>query len=216
MLRRISYAICIIFALASLSLAQLAHTQTFGYDLINRQQTDTGVGQIFVMNQVPFTSAGTVTDWGFFNNNVGEAGRFITPLILERVTNGYKVRGVGTTRTNNASGVQNFNFDTTDGSSVVPAGYMFGWLGGSPTTFSNGTPEMDSFAGDTLDYLGQIGYQGASDTTVLGVVTANIPRTYSIQAHLLPAQISVPEPGAITLLTGIAFVGGSLLLRRRK
>jgi len=102
--------------------------------LMSRASADSAAGLIWIVAEMDgyeqeFVGGGyRMESWSFFNNN-GDAqkGRLITPLIFRKQDGKYELTGVGTTRTNDGTGVQSFDFDPVQGTDTVDEGYFFGW-----------------------------------------------------------------------------------------
>jgi hypothetical protein len=188
---------------------------TVGADLKSRAIVDTANGASFVLVS-PFTSGGTLNSWSIFNDN-GKAqwGNSITPLLIEALGGDYIVRGIGTSRTNDGSGLQNWSFGLAAGSaSITNNNFFFGWKDGTASTHNTGSIELD-FVG-SLPSTGTQNYFGAqilAGGTNLGAGTNLGPginqqyRDYSVQA-------TAPDTGATLALLGLSMIG--LVGLRRK
>jgi hypothetical protein len=104
--------------------------ETVGAPVVARAVTDTAAGSIFALNS-GFTQPGTLITWSFYNDNLNQYGKVLTPLILELVGNEYIIRGIGTPQTNDASGEQSFCFGLVSGSDKVDQNFLFGWKDGT-------------------------------------------------------------------------------------
>ena len=197
--------------------------ETIGAALISRTFTDGALGSIFALNS-GFTQSGTLSSWSFFNNNVGDNGKVITPLLLDIEGGDYIIKGVGTSRTNDGTGIQSFSFGLTNGSDAVGPGILFGWKDGSNANpGQSGVPEGDfvgSPSSGTQQFLGS-GHSGdlsagtdLASGVLVGAGFAQPDRDYSIQATTIAA--TAPEPGTIAFLLSMAIPGAALLPRRRK
>lgn len=102
--------------------------------LKSRAAADSAAGLIWIVAEMDgyeqeFVYGGyRMESWSFFNDN-GDAqkGRLITPLLLRKKDDKYELTGVGTTRTNDGTGVQSFDFEPVQGTDTVDEGYFFGW-----------------------------------------------------------------------------------------
>lgn len=100
----------------------------------SRATADSASGLIWIVAEMEgyeqeFVDGGyRLESWSFFNDN-GDAqkGRLITPLLLRKQDDKYELTGVGTTRTNDGTGVQSFDFEPVQGTDTVDEGYFFGW-----------------------------------------------------------------------------------------
>jgi hypothetical protein len=187
-----------------------AQAQTAGYPLVARSLYDGAVGSLFVVTSNGFTTAGSVTSWGFFDN--GQPTSFqITPVILQLSGGAYSVTGVGTTRTNTASSLaQTFAFGLTAGSATVGPNFFIGWRDGnsSGTVQNAGVPAYDDGTPGSVRWFGSVNpIIGATPTS-----QGDFSRTYSIQTSV---AASAPEPGSIALLATIA-LPLTRAVRRRK
>ncbi|HUT60621.1 MAG TPA: hypothetical protein VNA25_22475, partial [Phycisphaerae bacterium] len=102
--------------------------------LKSRATVDSAGGLVWVIAELggydqEFAAPGfQLKTWSFFNDNGdGQKGRVVTPLIFKKEGEGYKLTGVGTTRTNAGSGVQTFPFEPVEGTDEVGDDYFFGW-----------------------------------------------------------------------------------------
>jgi hypothetical protein len=204
-----------IFRLSSVAVALLAvvctvsPAATIGSSLVSRTTLDYNTGGLFIYN-VAFPNPGEVLDsWAFFNDNAASAGRQITPLLFEK-TGGvtFQIAGVGTARTNLASGIQSHAFGLSSGSAVIGgANYYFGWRDGTAGgAADNGVIELDFGGGPGLYYYPTNpptlfnAPVNAGDSFTFSTATTT-SRTYSVQANTV-----VPEPATLV------FVGAALLL----
>ena len=171
-----------------------SHAQdTVGHPLIDRPSQDGAVGAIFLVDGA--ISPGTLTDWGFFDNQA--AGRQITPLLLQPNGTGYDIIGIGTTQTSDGTGVQTSAFGISSGSAQVGLGTIFAWKDGSNGANNAGVPEFTGAAPGFVTYFGA----GNTSFNVGDTLnpSQNFVRTYSIE-------------GTSSNLTGET-VGNSLLNR---
>jgi hypothetical protein len=213
----INTALVALLGLASVN----TYGETIGAPLISRGILDTVAGQIFALNS-GFATSGTVSQWSFFNDSPAQVGMIVTPLLMERVGMDYYIRGVGTSRANNGTGVQSFSFGLTSGSDTVSAGYLFGWKDGTDADpYQTGVIPFDwvgatSAGTQQFFYSGQynIGYSGnlipgnnLGTGVQLGVSQNQPDRDYSVQATI------VPEPSS----AGLAGLGVAawIMLRAR-
>lgn len=101
--------------------------------LKSRASADSASGLIWIVAEMDgyeqeFVGGYRMQSWSFFNNN-GDAqkGRLITPLLFRKQDGKYELTGVGTTRTNDGTGVQSFDFEPVQGTDTVDEGCFFGW-----------------------------------------------------------------------------------------
>jgi len=102
--------------------------------LKSRATADSASGLIWIVAEMDgyeqeFVYGGyRMESWSFCNNN-GDAqkGRLITPLLFRKQDDKYELTGVGTTRTNDGTGMQSFDFEPVQGTDTVDEGYFFGW-----------------------------------------------------------------------------------------
>jgi hypothetical protein len=200
--------------------------ETIGAPLVQRTQTDLVGGEVFALNN-GFTVAGQLTDWAFFNNNPGQVGKIVTPLLFQKLGADYVLVGVGAARTNLGTGIQSFSFSLTAGSDSVAPGYLFGWKDGTDAdAMQTGVIQFD-FVGSPVAgtqqwfYTGNwaIGHSGNlvpgfnfSPGSALGsdVVPVQPNRDYSVQATVV-----VPEPSTLALgLVAVMMMAQSRRVRR--
>ncbi len=98
-----------------------------GESLEARSFDDTAANFVFVTNNLPFTDAGRVTKWSFYDDD--DSGKSVTPVIFD---DQLRVRGIGTTRQSDGSGLQEFEFAAVAGDANVAPGWFYGWKDGSP------------------------------------------------------------------------------------
>lgn len=158
---------------------------TIGDSLIDRGFNDGASGSIFVVPDSFGSTTEELTMWSIFDNE--NSGGQVTPLILEDIGSSYTIRGIGTTRASDASGVQSFNFDLVSGSADVGGNLFFAWKDGSNGTNNQGVIDFSSDNSDLITWLG-------NSRTSFNVgdnfsVASNFGRSYSIQAS---ATTSVP------------------------
>ena len=221
-MRLSTLAITSVLALALLIGPIPAQAQTLGHPLVNAQMTDIAVAGIYVMTDSPITNFVNkyVSQWGFFNDN-GNTELKITPLLLERRANGeYRIRDVGTTRTNASTGAQTFSFKSSGGSITLTSGdYFFGWLDGEPGGQANtGVVEYNPY--DSLEHpnvtgsIASIGPNFQQNNATVGTqlpAWGNFTRDYSASFTLA----AIPEPASVALLL-LGALGGLITLRRRR
>ncbi len=201
-----------IFVLAVLAAGVFAaaspqmQADTIGYDLIARGTPNTTIGDIWGLPVSFFdglTTAQQVSTWGFYNKTAGTEGRNITPFIAkyDSETNNYSITGLGTTRTNDASGVQTFAFGLVSGSATIEKGYTFGWVDGTTSVGNASVAEWDgsgpvilfSYSNDNPDlYLNK----------TMGAAMPSFTQTLSVQVTASP----IPEPSSLVLV-GMAICG---------
>ena len=183
-------------------LAAGAYADDFGPALIARSVVDTCSGCLFVYLPVP--GVGTLDDWSFYSDS--GSGNYITPILFQALTLPvFEVVAIGTTRTNQANGIQEYPFQPVSGSAVMGPNEYLGWVDGTNNGIVNtGTIPFD-YSGEAVGY----NYNGGSVITVGEQISfAPTNRTYSINGS------TVPEPAYI-LLIGICLVGVGNRLRRR-
>jgi hypothetical protein len=151
--------------------------------LKSRATTDSATGLIWIVAEMngydqEFVGSGYQLDrWSFFNDN-GDAqqGRVITPLIFRKQDGKFVLVGVGTTRTNTGGGLQQFPFETVEGTNEVGDGCFFGWhTGDREGNYNPGVAEFE----DAPDALMQI-------LTADGQMTGQrlgIGQTYRVQSQ---------------------------------
>ena len=136
---------------------------------------------------------GRVTNWQFFNNTPGTAGRLITPLLLEDVgVDQYMVRGIGTTRIVTEAGLQSWDFAAASGTDTFNwtlGRFHMGIRYGSPTVSNPGAVEFIN-AGNGWDFFGSA--TGAPNVVLNTQITGassfdNLGRDYSVQYTIVPA-----------------------------
>ncbi len=155
-----------------------------GPEVIDRPTIDGASGSIFLLDNYPFTDAGTVTEWSFFANNPVANGRAITPLIIKLEGGTYQITGIGATRVNEGSGKQNYPFDLQQGNANVSAGnYFFGFMDGSNAGNNAGVIDWDNNTADTIRWFGG-GHAGNLFDGRQLPASQIFPRTYSIQATI--------------------------------
>jgi Ca2+-binding RTX toxin-like protein len=179
-----------------------------GDPLVQRPNNDTANGAVFVMDE-PLPTVGNVSSWSFYDTT--DNGQQVTPLIVEKVGTNYVIRGVGTTRTSNASGVQTFAFGLVSGSSAVGANYVLGWKDGSSFTTNDGVIDYSDGSPDGVHYFdpGPALNVGAN----MGGGNGALAREYSIQFAVdgsvrvndvapnaaVTAGLTAPEGGSVVV-----------------
>lgn len=129
--------------------------ETAGNPIVNRSLTDGAVGSLFVMRGSPFTAAGTVDSWSFFNDNfVAPPQKQITPMIVENVGGSFVVTGIGATRTSTGTGAQDYSFDLVAGSAEVGPGKFLAWKDGSNGADNAGVAPFDQNLGQSVRWFG--------------------------------------------------------------
>ena len=190
--------------------------ETVGNPLVDGAAgADTAPGAIFVELD-GFSQAGQLSSFAFFNNDLSQNDRELTPLVLELVGSDFFIRGVGAAVTNTGSGAQTYPFALTEGSSAVGPNFFFGYKNGLDSDSNQpGVIEFSFVPGATSErFFGQ-NFANNLDPdvnlgqgTFLGAPIGQQERVYSVQAT------SVPEPASAGLLALGAF--GMVALRRRK
>ncbi|MEQ1638887.1 MAG: hypothetical protein ABL903_19685 [Methylococcales bacterium] len=221
----LQFTVGLLFAAMSIIITPYAaYGSTIGAPLVNRALTDTAGGTIYALN-TGFNQSGILSNWAFYNDNPTQIGYEITPLLLDVVGGDYVIIGVGTSRTNSATGVQTFNFGLTAGTDTVSPNLLFGWKDGTDTDpaqtgvieldfvnsatvgtqqfFGSGLPGVSGHSGDLFPGSNL----GAGRT--MGVDVGQLDRDYSIQATVS----AVPVPAAMYLF-GSSLIG--LLGMRKK
>jgi hypothetical protein len=163
--------------------------ETIGNPIVNRSYPDGAVGSLFVMRGSPFTAAGTVDTWSFFNNDfVAPPAKQITPMIVENVGGSFVITGIGATRTSTGTGAQDYSFDLVAGSGEVGPGKFLAWKDGSNGGDNTGVAPFDENLGQTVRWFGG-GHTTFNSGENLGAGQA-FPRTYSIRA----TSDAIPPP----------------------
>ena|SRR5450432_1927060 len=181
---------CVVLAIAlSMAFQSTTLAETIGSPLIQRDKSDTDAGQVYVYLGLtqPFTQSGQASSWSFYDAE--HNGFVVTPLIFENTAPGqYTVTGVGTTRTSDASGIQNYDFGLIAGSDAVVAGqYTFGF-----------TDRAYTFDGTSL-------VAGSSNT---GVISADAP---AIGADIWRAtNVGTAGGGPVALSIGTVIGDGGI------
>jgi hypothetical protein len=156
-----------------------APLETIGNPVVDAPLVDGAVGSLFVQTSSPFTEAGDVVSWRFFNGGVPT--REFTPLLLEKVGSDYLIRGIGTTINSNGSGEQNFAFNLAAGSANVGANYYFGWKDGGQGTNNTGVAEWFDGTVEQATWFGG-GHTNFAIDENLGAGVVALNRRYSIRA----------------------------------
>ncbi len=201
-----------IFALALLAAGVFAaaspqmQADTIGYDLIARGEPNTTIGDIWGLPVSFFdalTTAQQVSTWGFYNKTAGTEGRSITPFIAkyDSETNNYSITGLGTTRTNDASGVQTFAFGLVSGSTTIEKGYTFGWVDGTTSVGNASVAEWDG-SGPVILFSVNNSNPDISLNKSMSPMMSPFTQTLSVQVTTSP----IPEPSSLVLV-GMAICG---------
>jgi hypothetical protein len=175
---------------ASLLLSAAAITQaaTVGDPLIARPVHDSGIGQVFAYAGFFLAPGDRVISWAFFSdptstNCCNPLGTSITPLIVTKTSaTTWRITGIGTTRKNLQTGVQNFPFGLVSGSDIVGENSTFAWKDGGISTHESGIVHFGSpKTGVGYFYLGQgvTPVVGNNYTSQFGATPMD--RDYSIQ-----------------------------------
>ena len=206
------HAVLLIAVLCSLP-ATSVHAGTIGQDLIDHSLQDTAAGSIFAYNSESFPASEMVTSWSVYS----DVGGVVTPLIFEMVGGEYIIRGVGTSRTSDASGIQTFDFDVTAGSAMVQPGYLLGWKDGTDADATQtGVIDLEIGAPSTGDYQWFVGGHSGdlTDGSNLGV-GVNLIGTYGQVRDYSVQFTTIPEPSACVLL-GLGMLSLLGYTRRRR
>jgi uncharacterized protein (TIGR03382 family) len=149
-----------------------------GNPLVNAALHDGAVGSIFVNSESFVHAGGQAGAWGFFDNDF--AGRQITPLLLTKAGAQWEILGVGTTRTSDASGAQNFDFGLVAGSDATGPGVFLGWKDGGQGTNNAGVAEYSDGGRGWVEWFGPDHTAFAPGDTLSTNLFLN--RTYSLNA----------------------------------
>ncbi|MDZ7615669.1 MAG: PEP-CTERM sorting domain-containing protein, partial [Patescibacteria group bacterium] len=169
---------------------------------------DTGTKYLVVLDHDPFTKAGELSTWQWFNDTTNTGGRKLTPVLLRTIDNVLTSVGIGTTRIGGVNGFQQYAFDLVSGTDAVQPGDLFGFY------YGDGTSES---------HAGSVQYAVLSGGPTVRLFVDNngvqLHDTYTNAAYLLNRWYSInastiPEPGAWILLLSVLAYG--LLARRRK
>ncbi len=165
--------------------------EPFGQDVIDRASLDGWHGTAVFNTPFPNDGGGTTTisGWQFYNGASAAAGRQLTPLLVEYVGSNYLVRGIGATRTADASGVQAYPFAVQSGTDAFdPSAGSFHMAirYGTPTISNRGVVEFDSGATSWAFYGGPGSVSGTHNIVVSNPVTgpnalSSLGREYSVQ-----------------------------------
>jgi hypothetical protein len=152
--------------------------ETIGFEPIKRASGDFSRGSIVVLESMPFTVSGRVSEWSFYS----ETTRSITPLILRSAGGEFEIVGVGMTRASDGSGAQTFAFELQSGSAAVePSQYFFGYKDGDNQRDEAG---LISWTGSNVDSVRR--YNGPlSGKMIVGQQLtggSRFGRTYSVRA----------------------------------
>lgn len=199
-----------------IALPGLSTTITLGDPVVNRIYDDTnGTAGTITIYKGQFSVFGDVTQWRFFNaddnssfSGSSSLGRSITPLLFENLGgNQWQLTGIGATRTNAGTGLQEFFFDLVSGTAAVTPNHTFGWRNGPATGTGNaGVVEwVNSGATSVTGYAWTGGvaqnavvgnnYLQAADFSGTGFATFPGGRIYSVQF-----DATVPEPSSFLML----------------
>jgi hypothetical protein len=158
--------------------------------LRSRKTVDSAGGIVWVVKEIggfeqEFVDSGYHLDtWSFYNDNgAAQQGRVITPVILKKEADRYKLTGIGATRTNTGEGLQTFPFEPVEGSDKVGAGYFFGWHTGDLSGKQNaGLVEFEDGPRDRMTILTLDGALGGQKLKLDGLYReqSSYPRSYSI------------------------------------
>ena len=177
-------------------------TMKIGQEVIDRAAVHSRPGNLVILSE-PFTAAGALADWRFFNAfnawNVRDnpAGWLITPLIFRPAgPDKFEIVAIGRTRTNDSSGVQSFPFDVVEGNATVWPGYHFGWWDGGPGGTNKGVVELNLGLDDTIYWVGK-----GIESVQLGQTFTyeEIHRTYSLQAQTTREGAVAAEAGGLVV-----------------
>lgn len=169
---------------------------------------DSATKLLVVLDHDPFTKAGELSTWQWFNDTANTGGRKLTPVLLRTIDNVLTSVGIGATRFGDVNGFQQYAFDLVSGTDVVQPGDLFGFY------YGDGTSEA---------HAGSVQFAGLSGGPTVRLFTDNngvqLHDTYTNAAYLLNRWYSInastiPEPGACMLLFSALACG--LLARRRK
>ena len=160
-------------------------------DLINRPSNDGANGFIFVqLDPIAFDpdAPQSVVRWSFFDNDAGDIGQNVTPLLLENVGGTFEIRAIGTTRTSIGSGIQSFDFGLVSGSAQIDsANYFIAFKDGSNGSNNNGVIDYTgSGSADGVRWFGTHTSFAVDQNLGAGTFGA---RDYSIQYEFEPASL---------------------------
>jgi hypothetical protein len=160
--------------------------------LRSRATVDSATGIVWLVGRMdghaqPFIGEDLrLLTWSFFNDGgPAQRGRVITPLIFKQEGEGYRLTGIGKTRTNDGRGLQTFEFELAKGTDSVGAGYFFGWHTGDLAGNHNaGVVEFEDNSRSTMAVLTMDGQLGDQRIEVGNTyrVQSQFPRRYSIRA----------------------------------
>ena len=161
--------------------------QAIGDDLIAADDTDAGIGGLFVGRE--FTDAGRITKWSIYGGDFADE-RSVTPVLFKLDSDGrYRISGIGTTRTIVSGESQSFDFGLTSGSDAVDAGTFLGWKDGSTTADNAGAIGFLN-GGDSVRWLGA--RQGQAGNVLTGVALSAVRtdfKSYSINAEVVSGTV---------------------------
>lgn len=154
--------------------------ETIGNPVVDRPILDGASGSLFVMRGNPFTAAGTVDSWSFFNNDfVPPPAKQITPLIVEHIGGTFAITGIGQPRTSTGLGAQSYDFDLVAGSAEVGPGRYLAWKDGGIGSDNLGVAPFDEGLGQNVRWFGPHTAFAVGENLGGG---AAFSRTYSISA----------------------------------
>jgi hypothetical protein len=157
-----------------------------------RGSVDSAAGLVWIVAEMDgydqeFVDGGYVLrNWSFFNDN-GDAQKahVVTPLILKQQGDRYELVGIGTTRRNERTGLQTFDFELVEGTDEVGEGCFFGWHTGQPGGQGNpGVIEYDAASDCRMVILTADGEMSGQQLRIGASyrVQSQFPRRYSVMA----------------------------------
>jgi hypothetical protein len=157
-----------------------------------RGSVDSAAGLVWIVAEMDgydqeFVDGGYVLrNWSFFNDN-GDAQKahVVTPLILKQQGDRYELVGIGTTRRNEGTGLQTFDFELVEGTDEVGEGCFFGWHTGQPSGQGNpGVIEYDAASDCQMVILTADGEMSGQQLRIGASyrVQSQFPRRYSVMA----------------------------------
>jgi len=116
---------------------------SYNNGLVSGNSTDSAATTYVNLLNLGITVGSTLTNWSFFTNITG---RSITPLILEDTgSSNYTIRGIGTSRSVTATGINTYSFGLVAGTNVfINSNYRFGWKDGTTTSSNTGVISFTS------------------------------------------------------------------------